>query len=316
MQDFTLISIVGPTAVGKTALSIALAQRLGCELISCDSRQFYRHMDIGTAKASAEELASVKHHFIDMLDPNQTYDAAKFEAAALELIAEKREKMSCLVMVGGSTLYAHALWHGIDEMPEVPPQIRCELNQLFERQGLQPLLEELQRVDLASFQTIDRQNHVRIIRALEVYRSSGKPISEWRKKTMPLRPFRQIKCLLDMDRAALYARINERVDKMMEQGLVEEVRALLSKGYSPDLPALQAIGYAEIVAYLQGKTNLQTAVELIKQHSRNYAKRQLTFFRREPDILHLEASRATEALAAHCLDLLRHHDHFLPNVEG
>lgn len=316
MQDFTLISIVGPTAVGKTALSIALAQQLGCELISCDSRQFYRHMDIGTAKAGAEELAAVKHHFIDMLDPDQSYDAGKFEAAALELIAEKRKKMNCMLMVGGSTLYAHALWHGIDEMPEVPPQIRNELNQLFEQQGLQPLLEELQRVDLATFQTIDRQNQVRVIRALEVYRSSGKPISEWRKKTTPQRPFRQIKCLLDMDRAALYERINKRVDRMMAQGLEEEVRALLSKGYSPDLPALQAIGYAEIIAYLQGKTDLQTAVELIKQHSRNYAKRQLTFFRREPDIKTLSADSGTEALVAQCLNLLRHHDHLLPDIEG
>lgn len=283
----TLISIVGPTGVGKTALSLALAQQWNTEIVSCDSRQFYKYMDIGTAKATAAERALVKHHFLDFLLPDAIYNAGQFEADCGDLLKQLFAEKDKVVLVGGSTLYAHGLWHGMDEMPDIPAAIRAELNQLFEEKGLTALQTELEKVDNETYQTIDRNNHIRIIRALEVYRTSGIPISVYRKRAAKITPYQNLKIGLERERTALYAIIDARVEKMIAEGLVQEVENLLARGYAANLASMQAIGYAEIVDYLEGKSTLSEAISLIQQHSRNYAKRQLTFFRREKDMIWL-----------------------------
>lgn len=277
----TLISIIGPTAVGKTALSIALAQHFQTEIISCDARQFYQGMDIGTAKATLAEQAMAKHHFIDCLRPDEVYTAGAFEKSVTQCLETLMQTQDVVIMVGGSTLYAHAVWHGIDEMPDIPPAIREELNLLFVEKGLAPLLEELQQVDAETYQTIDLRNHVRIIRALEVFRATGTPISVFRQKKSKPTPYQHLKIGLNAERSLLYSRIDARVLQMWENGLEAEVKTLLSLGYDPQLPSMQAIGYAETVQYLKGEINKDTAIDLIQQHSRNYAKRQITFFKRE-----------------------------------
>ena len=278
-----LISIIGPTAVGKTVLSLKLAQEHDTHLISCDSRQFYRYMDIGTAKASKEEQMLVPHHFIDFLNPDETCNAGAFAALVEEKLADLFQTKETVIMVGGSTLYANAVWYGIDEMPEIAPEIREELNTDFAEKGLLFLLQELQKNDPFTFENIDKNNHVRVIRALEVYRSSGKPISFFRNQQKES-PFQHIKIGLTDEREKLYERIDKRVLQMIDMGLMKEVSDLLSMGYSPELPAMRAIGYAEMVEYLQGKISLDKAISLIQQHSRNYAKRQLTYFRRDKTI--------------------------------
>ena len=258
----TLISIVGPTAVGKTSLSLYLAQRYHTDILSCDSRQMYRYMDIGTAKPEREVLETVCHHFIDILDPEEAYNAGRFEAEAEELLKTLFQRHEVVVAVGGSTLYVDALWNGIHEMPAIDPEIRKELQQERQQRGLAPLLEELQRVDPETYAKVDRNNPVRILRALEVYR--------------------------------LYGRINERVDERLEAGLLEEGKKLQEMGYDPGLNALQTIGYQELIAFLQGEISYDEAVRLIKRNSRRYAKRQLTWYRRYPDIQWFDLSATTE----------------------
>lgn len=294
----TLISIVGPTAVGKTALAIALARALGTEIISCDARQIYRYLDIGTAKPSMEERAGIPHHFIDYLLPDQPYTAGQYEQEAGALLQRLFQQYRVVVMVGGSTLYAHALWEGIHDMPPIPPAIRQQLWHTFEQQGLQVLLEELQRVDPETYARIDRQNHSRVIRALEVHRASGKPISHFRSSPKaPKRPYRLLKIGLRLDRPLLYQRIDQRVDSMLAAGLEDEVQNLLKMGYKPSHQALQSIGYQEFIQFFEGKIPQQEAIRLIKRNSRRYAKRQLTFYRRYEDIQWFEASEAHRVLA-------------------
>lgn len=282
-KNKTLISIIGPTAVGKTALSLQLAMEYKTHIISCDSRQFYRYMDIGTAKASKEEQALVPHHFMDFLNPDEQCNAGQFAQRVGEKLADLFQSHDTVIMVGGSTLYANAVWYGIDEMPDISPEIREGLNADFAEKGLAFLLAELQVADPLTFETIDRNNHVRVIRALEVYRSSGKAISFFRNQQKSS-PYKHIKIGLTLERELLYQRIDARVLDMIEKGLIKEVSDLLSMGYSPDLPAMRAIGYAEIVEYLEGKMSLDNSIMLIQQHSRNYAKRQLAYFRRDKSI--------------------------------
>lgn len=293
-----LISIIGPTAVGKTYLSLQLAQQFDTEIISTDSRQIYTGMDIGTAKPSQSELHQVKHHFIDYLQPQIDYNAGAFEKDADQLIAQLFHQYHTLISVGGSTLYINALWNGIDEMPEVKAEIRNALRTQWQNEGLAPLLIELEKVDPDTFARIDQQNPVRILRALEVYRSSGTPISVFRKnRTSKTRDYQLVKIGLQEERAALYERINRRVESMFTEGLITEVEQLLTAGLDPALNALQSIGYREVIQYLQNKHSLEEAKRLIKRNSRRYAKRQMTWFRRDPDIKWFKAGQSSEIFA-------------------
>lgn len=281
----TLISIIGPTAAGKTSLSVDLAAKYKTEIISSDSRQMYQFMNIGTAKPTVDERKGIPHHFIDTLMPDQSYNAGEFEREAEALITKLFQHHSVLIVVGGSTLYNNALWYGFNEMPEIDPSIRKALNEEVRTAGLEPLLAELQTNDPETYERIDRQNPVRVIRALEVFRSSGKPISTFRTgPTSKERPYKTIKIGLWDERNVLYERINQRVMDMLDQGLIDEVKELLDRGYAPTLPSLQSIGYQEVISYLLGNIDLDEAIRLIKRNSRRYAKRQLTYFRRYDDI--------------------------------
>lgn len=289
-----VICIIGPTAVGKSALSLELADRLQAEIISSDSRQMYRYLDIGTAKASKEELELIPHHFINSLNPDQEYNAADFEREAEALIQELNKTSDVVIVVGGSTLYMDALWFGFDEMPEIDPEVRKSLMHEFESEGLESLLKELEKVDAETFARIDQQNHARVIRALEVYRSSGKPISFYRKGKKPKETsWKYLKIGLTDERKQLYKRIDERVLEMIDGGLEEEVEHLLET-YGPHAPALQSIGYSEMISYLQGEIDRTEAIRLIQRNSRRYAKRQFTWFRRYEDIQWFEAGKMEE----------------------
>ncbi|MEL6844619.1 MAG: tRNA (adenosine(37)-N6)-dimethylallyltransferase MiaA [Bacteroidota bacterium] len=285
-----LISIIGPTAVGKTALSLKLAKQYQTEIVSTDSRQIYRGMNIGTAKPSSEELAEVSHHFIDHLPPTETYNAGSFEQEADPLLLELHQNSDCVISVGGSTLYINALWNGIDPMPKIPAEVRTQLRDEWDQNGLAVLLEELKEVDPNTYEKIDQQNPVRILRALEVYRASGTPISVFRQqRKIKAKNYQLLKIGLTDDRAALYERINQRVEQMFANGLKQEVEQLLDQGISPEAQSLQSIGYREIVQSLAGKHDLSEAKRLIKRNSRRYAKRQMTWFRRDQEIQWFQA---------------------------
>jgi tRNA dimethylallyltransferase len=273
-----LIVIAGPTAVGKTDVSICLAKELNTEIISADSRQFYREMRIGTAKPTAVEMQGVVHHFIDSHSIREEYNAGAFERDALRCLEGIFERKDTAVVVGGSGLYLKILTDGMDTIPDVRPGIREELMVQLEQKGLPDLLEQLQSLDPEYYAAVDRQNPQRVIRALEVCLSTGKSYSSFRKNTSVIRPFHMIKVVLERDREDLYDRINRRMDLMLEQGLLEEARALLPYRHHN---ALQTVGYSEVFDYLDGKYDEAEMIRLLKQNSRRYAKRQLTWFRRE-----------------------------------
>jgi tRNA dimethylallyltransferase len=289
----TLIVIVGPTGSGKSDLAVRLAQRLGAPIISTDSRQVYRGMAIGTAQPTAEQLAAAPHHFIADRPPTERFTCGDFEREALEKLDELFKTHTHVVAVGGSGLYIDALCGGLDPMPDLDPGLRKKLNDRLERDGLAPLLDELRALDPAHYDAVDRQNPARVIRALEVCLATGRPFSEQRtgaslRKSAQAgagakapRPFRIIKIGIDLPRAELYARIDARVDAMMAAGLEAEARALYPLR---NLPALQTVGYSELFAYFDGACDLARAVELIKRNSRRYAKRQMTWFRRDESI--------------------------------
>jgi len=279
MSRKILIVIGGPTASGKTAVAIALAQHFNTEIISADARQFYRQMSIGTAKPTPEELAAARHHLVGHLDVWQPYNAGAFVRDALQLLGQIFTQKDIAIAVGGSGLYLRALCLGIDEMPAVSAAIRNYTDTLLREKGLPFLLEELRRYDPTYYDEVDKANPARVKRAMEVIYATGQPYSSFRKKQTVERPFQSIWIGLDLPREQLYERINRRVERMMEQGLLEEVQSLLPyRNYN----ALQTVGYTEIFEYLDGKITLDEAVSLIQQHTRNYAKRQLTWFRREP----------------------------------
>ncbi len=274
-----LIVIAGPTAVGKTALAIEVARHLGAEIISADSRQFYRGMTIGTAKPSAEELAAVPHHFIDTLDVTQDYNIGQFEQDGLALLAQLFQKNKYVILVGGSGMYIRALCEGLDVFPEVPENIKEQLEKELAQNGVQPLQKELQQTDYEYFTKIDIHNPQRVLRALSVIRATGQPFSSFQGKTKIPRNFTPIYICLNTDRAQLYDRINRRVDQMLTQGLLQEVEQLLPyKQYN----SMQTVGYQEFIPFFEKKIALSEAVELVKQHSRNYAKRQVTWFKKDP----------------------------------
>ena len=277
----TLLVIVGPTAVGKTAVSISLAKRFETEIISADSRQFFKEMNIGTAKPTARELNQVKHHFINHLSIHDAYNIATYEKEALALIDRLFLKNNLLILTGGSGLYVKAVCEGIDDIPPVDPQIREELNLLLQEKGIQHLSENLKKYDPDYFLQVDLNNPQRVIRALEVCLGTGRAYSAFLKGDRQQRPFQTIKIGLDLGREILYERINLRMDEMMAMGLFEEARELYT---FRELNALQAVGYKEIFDYMDGQYDKEEAVRLLKRNSRRYAKRQLTWFRRDPGV--------------------------------
>lgn len=292
-QAKTLIVIVGPTAIGKTALAISLAQFYKTEIISADSRQFFREMNIGTAKPSQQELAAAPHHFIDSHSIQNLFSTGDFEVEALKLMAALFQKHDVLVMVGGSGLYIDAVCKGLDDLPEIDLSIREQLNQKLANEGIEAIKNQLQELDPAYYEKVDQANPQRMIRGLEVVLSTGKKLSSFLTATKKQRPFQIIKIGLNTDRALLYDRINQRVDLMMAAGQLEEVKSLNPyRAYN----ALNTVGYSELFDYLEGKTDLTTAVNMIKQNTRRFAKRQLTWFRRDEDTAWYEPTQLDEIL--------------------
>ena len=280
--------MVGPTAVGKTAECIRLAGMLGTEIVSADSRQFYKEMNIGVARPSESELATIPHHLIAHISVSQDYNAAMYERDALEVIGKLFQEKDDVVLTGGSGLYVNAVCNGIDDIPDKDESIRQELNDLFDKQGLEPLQRELQEKDPEYWEIVDKHNHIRLIRALEVCRQTGRTFSSFRSQKKTKRNFDIIKIGIKRSRENLLERIYQRVDCMIGQGLIEEVRGLY--GYR-NLQALNAVGYKEIFDFLDGKTSLQEAVELIKINTRRYAKRQMTWFCKDKEIQWLDAEK-------------------------
>ena len=286
MNNKTLIVIAGPTAVGKTAIAIQIAQHYNTVILSADSRQFYREMSIGTAKPDAEELAAVKHYFIDSHSIQENFSVGDFEKHALTLLDELFKEHDVIVMAGGSGLYIKAVCEGFDNLPVAEPGVRHKLNQDYTELGIKHLQERVKEVDPDYYEQVDIHNPQRLIRALEVFETTGKPISYYRKSTVNERPFNIVKIGLNLPRDILYQQINYRVDKMFESGLLDEVRSLIPYR---SLNALNTVGYSELFDHFDGKADLESALELIKQNTRHFAKRQLTWFRKDKDIHWLEA---------------------------
>lgn len=275
-----LIVVVGPTGSGKTALAIALARHYGAPIISTDSRQVYRGMPIGTAQPTTDELSLATHYFIADREPEDDFNCGRYEVEALSLLERLFVDNDYVVAVGGSGLYVKALCEGMDELPETSAELREELKQRLATDGIESLFNELQQLDPVYAEVVDRHNPARVMRALEVCLASGRPYSEQRHGERAQRPFHIIKVGTDMPRDILYERINRRVDMMVADGLVEEVRALIPKRH---LNALQTVGYRELFDYFDGHSTLEEAIDLIKRNSRRYAKRQLTWFRRDDE---------------------------------
>ena len=285
-----ILVIAGPTASGKTAVGIELAQRLNGEIISADARQIYRFMDIGTAKPTAEERAAARHHLIDFVNPDEDYSAGQFAEDASVVIGDILRRGKVPIVVGGAGLYIRALFDGFSQMPKIPMEIRTRLQEEG-KYCLPKLYERLCEVDpewAAKIQATDTQ---RILRGLEVYEASGKPLSEY-QKVPPTPPIRHTASYFGLrwEREALYERINSRARLMIENGLIEEAASLRDKGYTPDLNALNAFGYREIFQYLNGETTLDRALADLQQGTRRYAKRQMTFFRRDERIAWIDGS--------------------------
>tara|TARA_R110002111_G_scaffold199024_1_gene264571 strand:- start:863 stop:1771 length:909 start_codon:yes stop_codon:yes gene_type:complete len=277
----TLISIVGPTAIGKTALSIKLAQHFNTEIISADSRQFFKEMSIGTAVPSQEELKGAPHHFIQHQSIKDNFNVGDFERAAISKIKELHQINPTLVMVGGSGLYVKAVTKGLDYFPEVDSSIRTNLNLEFENDGLANLQEQLKKLDPQAYKSIAIDNPQRVIRALEICLGTEKPYSSFLTNPEKQRDFKTISIGLNAERSIIYDRINQRVDIMIENGLLEEAESLFPYKH---LNALNTVGYKELFAYFEGNSTLDFAISEIKKNTRRFAKRQLTWFRKDYSI--------------------------------
>ncbi|MCO6358002.1 tRNA (adenosine(37)-N6)-dimethylallyltransferase MiaA [Roseivirga pacifica] len=299
-----LVSVVGPTAVGKTAVTIDLANAFDSEIISADSRQFYREMELGTAKPSAEELSLAPHHFINTLSVTQEYSVGQFEKDAISLLDELFQKYEVVFMAGGSGLFVDAVCNGLDKFPEIDPVIREKLNETYSVKGIAHLQSLLKEKDPTYYAQVDVQNPQRLIRALEVIESTGEPFSSFRRQQAADRPFEVLRIGLEMDREKLYERIDMRMDLMIAAGLFEEAERLYQYR---SLNALQTVGYKEIFGHLDGEYDKEEAVRLLKRNSRRYAKRQLTWFRRNESVHWFSPNQVAEikALISEELELLK-----------
>jgi tRNA dimethylallyltransferase len=277
-----LLVIAGPTAAGKTGTAIRVAASIGTEIVSADSRQFYRELNIGTAKPSAEQLETVPHHFVGHISIHEDYNISRFEKEAIALLEKLFLKYRTIVMTGGSGMYIDAVCKGIDELPDADPSIRMELRAGYDRYGIQYLRNRLLDLDPDYYTEVDISNPQRLIRGLEVCMTTGMPYSALRLKNQQQRPFRVVSAGLMPDRDLLYQRINNRVDMMMEEGLEKEARELFPFRH---LNSLQTVGYRELFDFFEGRTTLEEAVEKIKTNTRRYAKRQITWFKRDPQMV-------------------------------
>ena len=275
----TLVVITGPTAVGKTALTMQLAQYYGVPVINADSRQIYRELKIGTAAPTAEQQQLVKHYFVGTKSIDDYYNASMYEQEVLELLDAERSTFH--VLSGGSMMYIDAVCNGIDDIPTVRDDIREEMKRRYAEEGLEALCEDLRRLDPEHYAIVDRQNHRRVIHALEICYQTGRTYTSFRTQQKKERPFRIVKIGLNRDREELYNRINQRVDQMMEDGLLDEVKSLISKR---NTNALNTVGYKELFDYLDGRWSLDEAVERIKGNTRRYARKQLTWYKRDADM--------------------------------
>ena len=278
----TLITIVGPTAIGKTSLSILIASYFKTEIISCDSRQFYKEMTIGTAVPEKEELAEVPHHFIQNRSVFEDYNVGAFERDALNVLDTLFKKHNIVVMVGGSGLYVKAVLEGLDDFPKIDPTIRLELNNIYKNEGIIPLQQQLKKLDIETYNTISLDNPQRIIRALEICIGTNLPYSSFKGKGKRKRDFESIIVGLNGDRQKIYDRINYRVDLMVKKGLLDEAKKL---HHQKSLNALQTVGYKELFLFFDGKITKEYAVEEIKKNTRRFAKRQLTWFKKNTNIM-------------------------------
>jgi tRNA dimethylallyltransferase len=274
----TLVVLAGPTAIGKTSCGIEVARHFGTEIISADSRQIYRETTIGTAVPSPEELAQVKHHFIQSISIVEPYNASIYENQVLEKLEELFKVHDLVLMVGGSGLYIDAVCEGIDELPSVDPILRAELQERLRIEGLEALTQLLLQLDPVSYEKVDLKNHMRVMKALEISIQTGKPYSTFLSAEKKVRPFQILRIALDLDREILYSQINQRVEQMMEEGLLEEVRQVQHlKNYT----AMKTVGYRELFRVLDGELSINEGVDLIKRNTRKFARKQLTWFRKE-----------------------------------
>ncbi len=289
-----VLAIVGPTASGKTKLSIIVAEKIGGEIISADSRQVYRYMDIGTAKPSKEEREKVKHYFVDEINPDEEFNAGVFGEKGREIIEDIFSRGKIPIIVGGSGLYVKSLIDGFFEGPAGDWELREILYRKAEQLGKEVIYEELKKVDPVSAEKIHPNNLKRVIRALEVYYLTGKPMSKLQAELKPEINFETVQIGLNWDRKKLYKRIEERVDKMIEQGLIDEVKRLRELGYDKNLNALQTVGYKEVFDYLDGVISYEQMIYLIKRNSRRYARRQLIWFRQDKRIIWIDVDETTD----------------------
>src|SRR5690554_4386888 len=297
----TLLVLIGPTGVGKTEWSLRVAEELRGPIISADSRQIYRGMTIGTAAPTPEQMQRVPHHFVGILSPSDYYSASEFEGDVLSFLSRLREVHPVVVMTGGSMMYVDAVCNGIDEIPTIDETLRNDLQELYRREGLDPIRQQLKILDPIFYNEVDLKNPKRVIHALEICLMAGKPYSSLRTNPKKERPFRIIKVGLTRKREELYDRINRRVDQMVADGLVEEAKGLFPMRH---LNALNTVGYKELFDYFDGKCTLEFAIDKIKQHSRNYARKQISWFRRDKEIHWIDLSDGAPNVVKEVLQLL------------
>lgn len=281
MSTNTLVVITGPTGVGKSDTAVWLARELNAEIISADSRQLYRDIPIGTAAPTAEQMAEVKHHFVGTLSLEEYYSAAQFEDDVMQLLPQLFARSPYVVMCGGSMMYVDAVCKGIDNIPTISDEIRREVVERFERDGAEAMREELRRLDPIYYNQVDLKNHKRVIHAVEICLQAGRPYSELRTNSVKQRPFRIVKIGLNLPREQLFDRINRRVEKMIEAGLVDEARRFYPQRH---LNSLNTVGYKELFAWMDGKMDYDTAVARIQKNTRVYAKKQLTWYAKDTDM--------------------------------
>lgn len=293
-MSHTLIVVLGPTGVGKSSVSIQLAQHYATDIISADSRQLFRELSIGTAVPSLEDLTLVTHHFIQSHSIHHYYNVSEYETEAIALINQLFATKNPLILTGGSMLYIDTICKGIDDIPTVSPEIRSRVIQWYQENGLQALQQRLLLLDPEYYHTADLQNAKRLLHAVEVCEMTGRTFTSFRKNTIRTRPFRILKIGINQQREVLYERINQRVDQMMQAGLLEEARSVYAY---KDLNSLNTVGYKELFMYFDGTCSLEEAVDLIKRSSRKYARKQLTWFRKDPDIHWFEPHQVPEIIA-------------------